>query len=80
MGYPDISNKLNTLDYYVDLTPDKDLPLRILRCYRARCNEKWDVSGVSDGTIQIYDAMNADQDKRAVILNMAIKILEESMK
>jgi hypothetical protein len=59
---------------YVDATPDRDYPLRILRAYREDCNVKWETRGKPN---PILDLMNADCDKRAKILNAAIKILEQ---
>jgi len=61
--------------FSVDSTPDKEYPLRILRAYRENCNCKW-VTGKSD---PLLDEMNDDCDKRAEILDDAIRVLEYSI-
>jgi hypothetical protein len=61
---------------HVDMSPDDDLPLRILRAYREDCNSRWEVSGVSKAIEVLWDAMNAAQEQRAVILDRAIAWLE----
>ena len=58
---------------HVDATPNEEYPLRILRTYRENCNCKW----VADPANGLVDIMNADCDKRAVLLDKAIAILEE---
>lgn len=60
---------------YVNATPDNGYPLRILKAYRENCNCKWIVDPPSD----LYDMMNGMCDKRAIILDKAIKILEKEM-
>ncbi len=68
---------LNQKPFILDMTPDEDLPLRILKAYRQDCNSKWAISG--DGTSsEIYDLMNDTQDQRASILDEAIYVLERS--
>ncbi len=58
---------------HVDAAIDEDYPLRILRAYRENCNCKW----VADPPSALIDMMNADCDKRAVILDKAIACLEK---
>ena len=67
---------LNQKPFLLDMTPDEELPLRILKAYRRDCNAKWASSGPGN-THQIYDAMNEAQDQRASILDQAIKVLEK---
>ena len=65
---------------HIDATPDNNYPLRILRAYRERCNTFW--SDSSDPNREpdnpLCKAMNEHQRQRAIILNKAIKILEEA--
>jgi len=56
----------------VDATPDEHYPLRILKAYRENCNCKWE----SHPPSWIWDSMNEASEKRAVILDRAIAILE----
>ena len=56
---------------HVDLNPDPDLPLRILRVYRANCDV---VRGTTDA------AQQARQAARAQILDRAIGALERGAK
>jgi len=58
--------------FHIDLTPDSDLPLRILRAYRANCNRMWE----TDSPDPVWDLMNEDQKMRAKILDEAITKLE----
>ena len=63
---------------HVDLTPNEDLPLRILKAYREDCNCNWaeDTDGGEvKNPLLIY--MNKNNEERAEILDKAIKILEE---
>jgi hypothetical protein len=57
---------------HVDMTPDEDLPLRILRAYRSNCDCRW----VAEPPSPLWDAMNADQERRAKILDLAIAKLQ----
>ena len=57
---------------WIDATPDEEYPLRILRTHRTNCNSKW----IAEPSNIVYDQMNEDQDKRAEILDRAIKLLE----
>jgi len=62
---------------YVDATPDKDYPLRILRAYRENCNCKWESTEQNPHPLLVE--MNKANDKRAQLLDNAIKILEENL-
>lgn len=59
---------------FVDLTPDDDLALRILRAYRANCNTHWVISGEfkKHKARRVWDEMNKHQEQRAKILDAAI--------
>jgi len=57
---------------HVDCTPDDEYPLRILRAYRENCNVRW----ASDLDNPLMVAMNEACQKRAVILDKAISILQ----
>lgn len=59
---------------FVDGTPDREYPLRILRAYRENCNCKWVTRGKPD---PLLDAMNDTQVERAKLLDEAIRVLEE---
>lgn len=63
---------------HVDLTPDRDLPLRILRVYRLNCDCLWEVHGLDPARSAVYDVMNEHQAARAAILDKAIRVLEEA--
>ncbi len=60
---------------HVDMTPDKDLPLRILRAYIENCKVQWVVKGLPKGAKAVYDAMNKHQAQRAKILEEALQKL-----
>ena len=61
---------------YVDGTPDKDYPLRILRAYRHECDCKWaDTTDGSDTENPLLKLMNENCDQRAKILDEAIRAL-----
>jgi len=60
---------------YVDLTPDDELPIRILEAYRNDCNTRWETHGLKPNQSLLYDAMNEHQKQRAVILDKAISRL-----
>lgn len=67
----------------VDATPDDNYPLRILKAYRENCNIFWSDSAYSDGKLHepkslLCQIMNENARQRAVILDKAIKILEEA--
>lgn len=64
---------------YVDLTPDEDLPLRILKAYRQRCDCNW-AEDTDGGEIKnpLLIMMNQNNAQRAEILDKAIAILEAS--
>ena len=57
---------------HVDATPDGDYALRILQAYRANCNCKYVVHGMSEEDTKFWGMMNEIQDQRAVVLDMAI--------
>ena len=71
MELPKISQ---TTIKHVDATPDAEYPLRILRAYRENCNCKWKTTPPDP----FYDSMNEDQDRRAEILDAAIRVLEKT--
>jgi len=60
---------------HVDATPNSEYPIRILRAYRENCNVKW----VAEPQSELIDLMNADCDKRAEILDVAIEILSQGI-
>ena len=65
---------------YVDATPDKEYPLRILKAYRQDCDCKW--ASDTDGTLPdnpILKMMNEHNDQRAKYLDKAIRILKEQL-
>ena len=62
---------------YVDMTPDEDLPLRILRAYRHDCDMRWDTAGLGPAQTLIYEVMNDSQGLRAEILDRAIAKLQQ---
>lgn len=73
MKLPEIRNRVTTA--HINATP-QGYALRILRYYRERCGEKWEVSGLSEGETLLYDLMNKHQDERAAVLDKAIAVLE----
>ena len=73
MELPKIRDEIST-GYIIDGTPNGGYALRILRHYRARCNEKWIIDGDTEARV-LYDAMNEHQDLRAKELDAAIAIL-----
>ncbi len=58
---------------HVDATPNEGYPLRILKAYRENCNCRF----VSNYKSPVIDLMNADCEKRAVLLDKAIAKLKE---
>jgi len=68
MDLPQISHEYLT---YVDATPDRQYPLRILKAHRHNCDCKW----VAHPPSPIYDLVNQSNDQRAKILDEAIEIL-----
>ena len=62
---------------HVDMTPDEELPLRILQAYRDNCNTRWEVHGLPEDKSRIYDMMNDHCEQRAGILDRAIALLEK---
>ena len=58
---------------HVDATPDGGYALRILRAYLENARCKW----VADPPNALCDAMNEDCDKRAALLDEAIRALKE---
>lgn len=64
--------------YFVDATPDQNYPLRILEAYRQDCDTRCSMTTTFDGvpeTNPLIAKMNADQERRAVILDGAIALL-----
>ena len=57
----------------LDGTPNESYPLRILEAYRENCNCKH----VSSHKSLMIDRMNADCEKRAVLLDKAIACLKK---
>ena len=63
---------------YVDGTPDKGYPLRILEAYRQECDCKWaDTTDGEETENPLLKMMNEHCEKRAEILDRAIKLLRE---
>jgi len=57
----------------IDMTPDRNLPLRILWAYRDECDCLWsDNTNGSEPMNPLLIAMNEDQRQRALILDRAI--------
>ena len=61
----------------VDLTPNNDLPLRILKAYRENCDVRWVTNTNGECDNPLFDIMNKDCERRAIILDRAIKYLTE---
>ena len=61
---------------HVDATPDEDYPFRILQAYRENCNCRWASSTDGQAMNPLCIKMNDDCEKRAEILDRAIKKLE----
>ena len=60
---------------HVDLTPDDDLPLRILQAYRENCNCKWSTDTEGNCDNPLFALINQHCDERAEILDKAISKL-----
>lgn len=60
---------------FIDATPDEEYPLRILEAYRANCDTKWVTDTDGNCSNPMFQQMNEDQNKRAELLNDAIKKL-----
>jgi hypothetical protein len=60
----------------VDMTPDNDLPIRILQAYLDNCNVKVATDSAGNCDNPMYQMMNEHQEKRTKILDMAIRILK----
>ena len=73
MELPEIRNRVHM--EHIDGQPE-GYALRILRYYRDRCNEEWEVHGLSEGETLLYGLMNKYQGLRAADLDRAIAILE----
>lgn len=58
--------------HFVNATPDDEYPIRILQAHRDDCDIRWSSDGSKDLLAKL---MNETQDKRAVILDKAIKKL-----
>jgi len=74
MKLPKIRNRIE--HQFIDATP-KGYALRILKHYRTRCSETWEVSGLPENKTRLYKLMNEAQIERAKELDEAIKRLEE---
>jgi hypothetical protein len=61
---------------FVDMTPDDELPIRILEAYLDNCYCLWRVEGLEGPAQRLYNQMNYDQGQRAVILSRAIQKLK----
>ena len=61
---------------HVDLTPNDDLPLRILRAYRENCNCNW-AEDTDGGEVKnpVLVMMNENNQTRRGILDKAIELL-----
>ena len=76
---PPLRNQVDIKNWFVDGTPDGKYALRILRVFRERCNEMWELSGdFPEGTRTLYDLMNQHQVARAKELDAAIAVLERA--
>jgi hypothetical protein len=75
MSIPEIVNRPL---FSIDMTPDSSLPIRILQAYRAECDSRWSISGLSPTQSAVYDAINLHQEQRAVILDGAILALMDA--
>ncbi len=62
---------------HVDMSPDAELPLRILRVYRANCDVRFSFTGTVGNLEKV---MNGHQIQRAAILDRAIATLERGGK
>jgi len=76
---PKVLNEVNANEVHIDATPDGGYALRILHYYRSRCNEVWEVFGLTPKQAQVYKLMNKHQQLRAKELDKAIRILEGSL-
>lgn len=74
--YPDITQQAIE---YVDGTPDKHYPIRILQAYRENCNCKWATNTTGECDNPLFELMNEHCDQRAKILDEAIKILRNNL-
>ncbi len=63
---------------YVDMTPDEELPLRILRAYRQNCDCRWSNNSGKEPDDLLLKTMNQHQEQRAKLLDEAIRVLEEN--
>ena len=66
---------------HVDITPNAELPLRILRAYRVNCDVRWtsNTDGSDEGLNPVYKAMNEHCAQRAEILDEAIGLLSKAL-
>lgn len=65
---------------HVDMTPSKELPIRILEAYLANCDCKWSTTEANGCPLEIINLMNKHNDERAEIFRKAIQILNQHMK
>ena len=76
---PELLNRAGLAEFWVDMTPDGRLALRLLHAYRRRCDERWSVVGIPSDRTLIYDMMNRHQEERARELDRAIALLEGAL-
>ena len=72
---PPIRNGMSINEMFVDGTPNGTYAMRILKAYRRRCDERWEVHGLSPERTLVYDLMNKHQEERAKELDAAIEKL-----
>ena len=72
--------KADIRQFMLDLTPDADLPVRILEAYRAYCDQRWMVRGLSPEKTAFWDLVHEHQQQRAKILDEAIAVLSRGRK
>ena len=54
---------------HIDGIPDAAYPLRILQAYRAQCDVCWEVHGLDEAAVLLYEMMNQHQRERAALLD-----------
>lgn len=66
---------------HIDLVPDNDLPLRILRTYRQHCDCQW-AEDLDGGEVKnpVLKIMNEHNVQRAAILDKAMALLSIDLK
>jgi hypothetical protein len=77
MSAPDMPPLTQQPIIHVDGTPDAEYPLRILRAYRENCNCRFVDSAEGKETVNpLIRMMNEHCERRAAILDEAIRVLE----